>query len=88
VKIRDNRELASLYLLEEQNRSPFTFLLELYRNGSDFISGINLARDDQKIFGVVALCYIKEASQILRHELIAPHSTILGLSSSRNWWLQ
>src|SRR5207245_10508372 len=67
VAIREHGKRGAAELLEEQDGALARLFLELHQQRGDLVRRIDLARDDQKFFGTLALEEIEIATQILGH---------------------
>src|SRR5437773_12401137 len=67
VEIREHGKRGAADLLEEQDGALARLFLELHHQRGDLVRRIDLARDEQKFFGTLALEEIEIAAQILGH---------------------
>ena len=53
MKVSQDGEGRAFYIFKKQNRPAFGFLFQLHRDGGDFKSRIDFARDGKKIFRLI-----------------------------------
>jgi len=72
VEVRDDRELRSLHVFEDQDRAALQLALELHDERGDLVGGVDFLLQDLDVVRLRALDLLEEAPQVLGHGYVNP----------------